>query len=646
MFTRCLVPSLLSFLMLSPHLPAELPPLIPRADLFGNPEKTGPQLSPNGKQLAYLRPDANNVLQVWVCPTDGPLDAATAVTQDEKRGIREFYWAHDGKHLLYMQDKGGDENFHLFAVDIAKKTTRELTPFDGVRVSGVEVDKHFPNEVLVGMNKRSRAEFDQHRIKLDTGEVTLDTQNPGGALSFVTNSKFQVRGCTVVNPLGGYDMKVKTEDGKWKTIKSVSIEETGNLVGFGTDDNTVWLIHNNGSNAIRLTKFNVATGEETTIAEDPQYDLGGAIIDEDKRIPLAVSIVKARTEWRILDESIKADIDALTKVRRGDFNIASRTADDRRWLVSYVSDTAPTAYYLYNRDTKSADFLLTTVPALEKAKLAEMEPFDFQATDGLTIHGYITKPVGVEAKNLPAVLLVHGGPWARDTWGFNSLAQLLANRGYAVIQVNFRGSTGYGKDFLNAANREWAGKMHQDLLDAVKHFTKAGTINGKKVAIMGGSYGGYATLVGLAFTPDVFACGVDIVGPSNLNTLLKSIPAYWAPMRKMFDKRVGNIDEDAEFLEKCSPLYRADQINKPLLIGQGANDPRVKQAESDQIVAAMKKNKQEVQYVLYPDEGHGFARPENRLHFFAVAEHFLAKHLGGRAEPIGDIPGHTGQVKE
>jgi dipeptidyl aminopeptidase/acylaminoacyl peptidase len=621
---------------------AELPPLIPREVLFGNPEKTGPQISLDGKLIAYLRPDDKNVLQVWVYPADKKADDAVAVTQDPKRGIRQFFWAFDGKHLLYLQDKGGDENFHLFAVDVKEKKTRELTPFDGVRVQGVELDKKHPNEVLVGMNKRNKALFDMHRIKLDSGEATLDTENPGDVVGFATDAKFQVRGSTSMKPDGGYELRVKGDDGKWKAIKKVGADDQAALAGFGPDANTVWLTHSADANAIRLMKMDVATGKETVVAEDQQYDVSGAMIDDDKRIPLAVSFTKARTEWTVLDDSVKDDFAALAKVARGDFSVGSKTADDSKWVVSYVADDGPAAFYLYDRKTKKADLLFTSNSKLEKVKLAQMQPFEYKAKDGLTVHGYATLPVGVEAKNLPAVLLVHGGPWARDSWGYSGMVQWLANRGYAVIQVNYRGSTGYGKAFLNAANLEWSGKMHQDLLDAVDHFAKPGTIDPKRTAIMGGSYGGYATLVGLTFTPEVFACGVDIVGPSNLNTLLATIPPYWAPMKALFTKRMG---EDKEFLEKCSPLYRADQITKPLLIGQGANDPRVKQAESDQIVAAMRKNKKEVQYVLYPDEGHGFARPENRLHFYALAEQFLAKHIGGRAEPVGEIKGHSGQVK-
>jgi dipeptidyl aminopeptidase/acylaminoacyl peptidase len=361
--------------------------------------------------------------------------------------------------------------------------------------------------------------------------------------------------------------------------------------------------------------------------------------------PLAVAFTRARTEWKVLDDAVREDFETLAKLNRGDFNIVSRTVDDQTWLVAYTTDDAPTGYHVYDRKAKKAQFLFTTQPKLEKYKLARMEPVEFKAQDGLTIHGYLTKPVGVEPKNLPAILLVHGGPWARDTWGYSGMTQWLANRGYAVLQLNFRGSTGYGKEFLNAGNKEWAGKMHLDLIDGVEYLKKSGVADPKKIAITGGSYGGYATLVGLAFTPEVFACGVDIVGPSNIVTLLKTIPPYWAPMKAVFNRRVGDLEKEEDFLNQRSPVYRADQITKPLLIGQGANDPRVKQDESDQIVKAMRDRKKEVEYVVFPDEGHGFARPENRLQFNGITEEFLAKHLGGRAEPVTEIKGATGVKK-
>ncbi|MCE9564141.1 MAG: S9 family peptidase [Planctomycetes bacterium] len=624
---------------------AELPPLIPRDVLFGNPDRGAPQISPDGKQLAYLAPDDNNVMQVWVRPIDKA--DTKKVTSDEQRGISQYAWAHNGKHLLYLQDSGGDENFHLFASELATGKTRNLTPFSGVRAQHIMLDKHRPDTILLWMNKRSKSAFDVYRLTISTGHIQLDTENPGSVTSWTADKDFVIRAATAVNPNdGGTDLLVRakvTDD--WKVVKHWTNEEEGSISGFGPDANTLYILGNHNSNTMRFLKLDLATGTEEVIAEDKQYDVFGAMRDNVKRTPLAVAVTKARTEWKFLDPDVKADFEALAMVTRGDIAVSSRTADDSKWTVGFTTDDGPVRFYLYDRATKKAEFLFTTQSKLEKIKLAQMQPIEYKAKDGLTIHGYLMKPLGIEAKNLPTVLVVHGGPWGRDNWGFDAQSQFLANRGYAVLKVNFRGSTGYGKSFLNAGNREWAGKMHQDLLDGVDWLVKEGVADPKRVAIMGASYGGYATLVGLTFTPEVFACGVDIVGPSNIATLLRSIPPYWAPMKALFAKRIGNLETEEDFLKSRSPLFKVDAIKRPLLIGQGANDPRVKVSESDQIVEAMRKANKPVEYVLYPDEGHGFVRPENRLHFYAVTEQFLAKHLGGRAEPIGEIKSHSGQVK-
>jgi dipeptidyl aminopeptidase/acylaminoacyl peptidase len=404
------------------------------------------------------------------------------------------------------------------------------------------------------------------------------------------------------------------------------------------------MIGSHDANAQRLIALDLATKAETVLAEDEQYDVGGILMHPTNRAIQAVSFYKARVEWRVLDESIAPDLDTISQVREGQYGISSRTLADDTWLISYLTDDGPVYYYTYDRASKNSTLLFSNQPELEDLPLAFMQPVTYPARDGLTIHGYLTLPVGVEPTNLPTVLFVHGGPWARDTWGYSPTVQWLANRGYGVLQVNYRGSTGYGKAFLNAGNREWAAKMHDDLIDAVEWLIGQGISDPKKIAIMGGSYGGYATLVGLTFTPDVFACGVDIVGPSNLITLMQSIPPYWKPLLANMYHRVGNMETEPEFLKARSPLFLVDKIIKPLLIGQGANDPRVKQAESEQIVEAMQNAGKPVEYALYTDEGHGFARPENRLHFYALAEEFLAKYLGGRFEEIGEIEGHSGKV--
>jgi dipeptidyl aminopeptidase/acylaminoacyl peptidase len=432
-------------------------------------------------------------------------------------------------------------------------------------------------------------------------------------------------------------------DADWETWRHWDAEDEGSVVDFSADNQTMYVIASHDANAERLLAVDVQTREETVIASDEQYDVGGVLIHPTTRVLQAVSFYRDRLEWQVLDNSIAQDFEILQNFHRGELSVGSRDLEDRTWLVSYRRDNGPVSYYRYDRSTQKLTFLFTNKPQLQELPLAPMNSISFPSRDGLTIHGYLTLPVGGETP-LPAVLLVHGGPWARDTWGFDPVVQWLANRGYAVLQVNFRGSTGYGKDFLNAGNREWGAKMHDDLIDAVQWLIQEGIADGNKIAIMGGSYGGYATLAGLTFTPETFACGVDIVGPSNLITLMESIPPYWKPMMAMFSHRVGDLESEPEFLKARSPLFYADQIQKPLLIGQGANDPRVKQAESEQIVEAMKKAGKPVEYVVYTDEGHGFARPENRLHFYAIAEEFLSKYLGGQSEPTSEVEGHSGVV--
>ena len=622
----------------------QLPPLIPRETLFGNPERTRPQLSPDGQYLAYIAPDEKNVLQVWL-RTVGQEDDRQ-LTDDKKRGIRMYFWTYKAQQLIYLQDSDGDENFHLYSVNIESDIVRDLTPFQGVKAQPVDLDPEFPDEVLVGLNLTDRQKFDVYRINLNNGAVEFDTDNPGNVVSWTADATFQVRAATAATPDGGSELLFReTVDKPWETVRHWGPDDEGGAVSFSADGKTLYIIGSHDANAQRLIALDLATREETVMAEDEQYDVGGILIHPTTRVIQAVSFYKDKVQWQVLDQSIAPDFEAITQVREGEFGVTNRTLADDTWLVAYTTDDGPVYYYSYDRESKSSTLLFSNQPELEELSLASMQPISYEARDGLTIHGYLTTPVGLEPKNLPTVLLVHGGPWARDNWGYSPIVQWLANRGYAVLQVDFRGSTGYGKAFLNAGNRQWAAAMHDDLIDAVQWLVEQGIADPDKVAIMGGSYGGYATLVGLTFTPEVFTAGVDIVGPSNLVTLMQSIPPYWAPMLASMYHRVGNLETEEEFLRSRSPLFFVDRIQKPLLIGQGANDPRVKQAESEQIVEAMKQANKPVEYVLYTDEGHGFARPENRLHFFAIAEAFLAKYLGGRAEPVGNIQGHSGVIK-
>lgn len=636
-------------------------PLIPREILFGNPERARPQLSPDGKYLAYIAPDDQNVLQVWL-RTVGQQEVNASgevsspehcidfddhqITNDKKRGIRIYFWTYQGEQLIYLQDSDGDENWHLYSVNIKSQIVRDLTPFQGIQAQPIALEPEFPNEILVGLNIQDLRKHDVYRINLNNGAVEFDTDNPGNIVGWLADAQFKIRAAITTTEDGGSDLIFrKTPEQEWETLRHWGPDDEGYPVSFSKDNQTLYIVGSHEANTQRLIGFDLTNRQETLIAADPQYDVDSILIHPTSRHIEAVSFYKDKEEWQILDKSIAPDFEAISQLRPGEFSIISRDLADKNWLTAYLTDDGPVYYYAYDRESRNSNFLFSNQPKLENLPLAPMKPVSYTARDGLTIYGYLTTPIGVEPDNLPTVLLVHGGPWARDTWGYDPEVQWLANRGYAVLQVNFRGSTGYGKDFLNAGNREWGAKMHDDLVDAVNWLVEQGISNPQKIAIMGGSYGGYATLVGLTFTPDVFALGVDIVGPSNLITMMESIPPYWEPLRAMEAHRIGNLETEQEFLKSRSPLFSAERIEKPLLIAQGANDPRVKQAESDQIVAAMQKANKPVKYALYTDEGHGFARPENRLHFYAVAEEFLAQYLGGRYEPIGDIPGHCGVIK-
>lgn len=606
--------------------------LIPRNVLFGNPVKTNPSISPDGKKMAYLAP-VNDVLNVWVGEVGS--DDYQPVTRDTNRGVRFYTWAADNKHILYIQDIGGNENWRLYATDVDTKETRDLTPFENVQVQIIDHDKHFPHELLIAMNKENPQVHDVYHLDLPGGELTLVAKNPGNIASWVADTQFKIRGALAARLDGGHDLLIRDdEQGEWRTLLTWEADDalTSGAVGFTHDGKALYLQDSRNANAGRLVKLDIASGGITVIAEDPQYDIGGIMTHPDTYEIQAVAFNKERVEWTVLDESIKPDFDRIGDIHRGDFSVTSRDDNDDTWIIAFTVDNGPVPFYVYDRKNQMVHFLFDNQPELNKYTLATMKPIEFTARDGLTIHGYLTWPVSEQRTNLPMVLNVHGGPWARDTWGYDAEAQWFTNRGYACLQVNFRGSTGYGKEFLNAGDREWGRNMHNDLVDAVNWVVEQGIADSKRIAIYGGSYGGYAALVGATFTPDLFCCAVDIVGPSNLNTLIRTIPPYWSTFLAIFHKRVGNPDTEEEFLNSRSPLFKVDQIKIPMLIVQGANDPRVKQSEAKQIVEAMKSKGIAYEYMLFPDEGHGFARPENRLKFYAAAEKFLATHLGGRYE--------------
>ena len=603
--------------------------LIPRSVLFGNPERSSPQISPDGTMLGYLAPD-HGVLNVWV-RTLGQTDDRV-ITKDRKRGIRNFSWQYDSKNILYTQDQGGDENWRVNQTNVSSQQTRDLTPFEKVRADIVALEPSHPDTALIQLNKRDPKVFDIYRLNLKTGELVLDTENPGDVADWRADHELQVRAAQVTTPDGGTLIRVRDNaKSPWRELMKWGAEETlGYIAGFSPDNSALWVVTSLDANAARLLSVDIASGKRTVIAEDPQFDVSFVVTNPKTYKLEAVVFLRERREFQILDKNLQADYDVLKKVRDADISDISRDLADDRWVVTFEGDDAPIYYYLYDRSAKKASVLFSNRPELEKYKLSKVKPVEYKARDGMLIYGYLTTPAGADAKNLPMVVFPHGGPWGRDLWGYDPYAQWLANRGYAVLQPNFRASTGYGKKYLNAGDRQWAGAMHTDLLDAKDWAVKQGVADPKKICIMGGSYGGYATLAAVAFSPDAFSCGVDIVGPSNLNTLLKTIPPYWSTFLAIFHRRMG---DDEAFLKSQSPLFKADQIKAPLLIGQGANDPRVNKAESDQIVAAMRKNQKPVEYYVFPDEGHGFARPENRTAFNAATEEFLAKYLGGRFEP-------------
>jgi dipeptidyl aminopeptidase/acylaminoacyl peptidase len=628
-------------------------PLIPRKVLFGNPDKAAVKLSPDGAQIAYLAP-LNGILNVWVAPRDD-LAAARPVTRDTGRGIRFYLWAFTNAHIVYIQDRNGDENWRVYALDLANGETRDLTPFDGVQARIQEVSYRFPNEILVALNNRDPQLHDIFRANLLSGQLTLIQQNDAGFAGFLTDLDYRVRIAVRMTADGGQEL-LTLGSGGWETWETILPEDvmTTTPAGFDQTGNLLYMLDSRGRNTSALLARDMAGGQTTLLAEDPLSDVGDPIMHPTALTIQAISFTYERKHYQILDQAIAPDLAYLAEIERGEVEVLSRTLDDHYWIVSYVLDDSPLRFYLYDRQAQRAAFLFSNRKELEGLPLAKMHSAVIKTRDGLDMVIYYSLPPdsdsdgdGIPDRPLAVVSLPHGGPWGRDTWGLDPWHQWLANRGYVALNMNFRASTGFGKAFTNAGDREWGGKIIEDQVDAVQWVIRQGIADPGRVAIMGGSFGGYSTLAGLTFYPEIYACGVDIVGPANLVTLMENIPPYWKPQVELFATRVGDhrTPEGRALLQKHSPLTYANRIRVPLLIGQGANDPRVNKVEPEQIVAAMQARNLPVTYVLYTDEGHGFARPANRLSFNAITEAFLAKCLGGRCEPVGsDFEGSSHQI--
>lgn len=627
--------------------------LVSREVFFGNPSRIQGRVSPDGKKMSFMAP-LDGVMNLWVAPL-GDFASARPVTQDTASGIDSHQWASNGRNVLYIRDTGGDEDFHVYSVDLESGGTIDLTPFEGTRATFVGASHRYPDEYLLGINNRDPRWHDVWRVNVTNGDRQLVEQHDRFA-ALVADLDLNIRLAIEPTADGGQMVYKRGTDGDWVEFFKIEKDDalTSGPLGFNEDGTGFYMLDSSGRDKTALVLVDYESDERVIIAESPISDISEVISDPETNEPLAYATNHQRKEWHGLTPEAEDILAQLQDSLTGDVSVLAQTQDNQIWTVISDAPKDPLTYFAYDRRSGTVDKLFVSRPDLTGKPLSEMHALSIPSRDGLELVSYLTLPPHTDSdgngrpdKPVPLVLDVHGGPWARNEFGYSSWAQWLSNRGYAVLQVNFRGSTGFGKNFLNAGDKEWAADMHNDLIDAVDWVVEEGIADAEKIAIAGGSYGGYATLVGLTFTPEKFACGVDIVGPSNLVTLLESIPPYWASFLETFAQRVGDhrTEEGRLFLRSRSPLFKADEITKPLLIGQGANDPRVKQPESDQIVAAMQSNELPVTYVLYPDEGHGFGRPENRESFYAIMEVFLASCLGGRSQPIGNaLEGSSTQV--
>lgn len=607
-----------------------LPPLIPMKDFFRNPVKVGYSLSPNGEYLAFMQPWENR-LNVFVEKVGS--GKATRVTSAKERNIAGYAWKGDNR-IVYIQDTGGDENYRLYAVGIDGSNPKDLTPFEKVRAQIIDRLEQHETEILVGLNKRSPQVFDVYRINVNSGEMQMIAENPGNYTGWATDWDGKLRIAVTTDGVNNTLMFRNTEAEKFAPVVTTSFKDTISPLLFSSDNRQLYVASNIGRDKMVIVRYDVETKKELEkIFEHPEVDVTTLLSSRKRRVITGVSYATDKTHYHFIDKQ-RGDLqrDLERRLPGYEVRLSGCNREEDKCLVRTFTDRSMGAYYFY--DLKSKDFrkLADVSPWLNDQDLVSMKPIKYQSRDGLTINGYLTLPKGVAARNLPVVVNPHGGPWYRDSWGYNPEVQFLANRGYAVLQVNFRGSTGYGRKFWEASFKQWGKAMQDDITDGVQWLIKQGIADPKRIGIYGGSYGGYATLAGLVFTPDLYAAGVDYVGVSNLFTFIKAIPPYWKPYLEMLYEMIGHPEKDKDLLTAASPVFHSDKIKVPLLIAQGANDPRVNKAESDQMVEALKSRGIEVPYIVKANEGHGFANEENRFEFYRAMEEFLGKHLGGRVE--------------
>jgi dipeptidyl aminopeptidase/acylaminoacyl peptidase len=624
-----------------------LPPLIDRELLFGDPEISGAQLSPDGQYVAFMKP-WKETRNIWVKKTSQPFSTARLMTTETARPVGGYLWSRDSRYIVFVKDSAGDENFNVYAVDPSAAAaadtdappSRDLTHLKGVRVLLFSAPKADPDVLYIGLNDRDKSWHDLYKLNISTGERTLLRQNTDRIAAWIFDLKGNLRLAQRVQDSGDQEI-LRVDPSGFTPIYTCNVFETCDVVQFHKDGQRAYIQTNQGHlDLLTLALLDPATGQLETVESDPlqRVDLGSVWFSEatDELVETQYSDDRDRRYFK--DPAFEADFRWLeTQFPGKEISVTSNTRDEAQWLIAVHGDTEPGETHLFDRKTRGLVFQYRIREKLAREWLAPMQAVRYKSSDGLEIPAYLTLPKGGAAKNLPVLIVVHGGPWARDDWGYDRNAQFFANRGYAVFMPNFRGSTGFGKKFLNAGNSEWGTRMQDDITWGAKYLVSEGIADPKRIGILGGSYGGYAALAGVAFTPDLYRAAVDIVGPSNLKTLLASLPPYWEAGRKIMYARMADPDtpEGNRWLEERSPLFSAEKIKTPLMVVQGANDPRVNRREAEQIVIALRDRGFPVEYLLAPDEGHGFARPVNNLAMFMAIEKFLAGHLHGRYQDGG-----------